>query len=202
MAETRVLTLADVSFVEANFSYWSGKAGDRERAWFQRAWYAIIKAGLAYYRTELERCQVAIRCMTLRCIYADFLHLALDDQGEPWLQDDAEALEIKAFQLGFLLSEKDKEWVKDEADEFEFYHQALQILTERERPRLFEALCQEFGSGQGSACDLFVSLWRIARQEPEEEVSHEEILESVGGGPYSEAFSFVVLDGFMCERWY
>jgi len=85
--------------------------------------------------------------MALRCIYADFLHLAIDDQGEPWLQDDAEALEIKAFQLGFLLSEKDKEWVEDEADEFEFYHQALQILTERERPRLFETLCQEFGSG-------------------------------------------------------
>jgi hypothetical protein len=75
------------------------------------------------------------------------------------------------------------------------------MLAARERPRLFEALCQEFGSGQGSECYLFISLWRIARQETEDEVSDEEILESVVGGPYSEAFSFV-MDGFVCERWY
>jgi hypothetical protein len=201
MAETRVLTLADVSLIEANFSYWTGEAGDREIAWFRRAWHAIIKAGLAYYRTELGRCQVAIRCIALRCIYADFLHLAIDDQGEPWLQDDAEALEIKAFQLGVLLREKDKEWVENETDEFEFYNEALRMLTDRERPRLFEALCKEFGSGQYSACDLFISLWRIARQETEDEVADEEILESGVGEPYSDAFLFV-MDGFMCERWY
>jgi len=55
MAETRVLTLADVSFVEANFSYWSGEAGDRERVWFQRAWHAIIKAGLVVNHRNFDR---------------------------------------------------------------------------------------------------------------------------------------------------
>lgn len=202
MAEKRTVTLADVSPIEANFSYWTEEAAVREIEWFRRAWQAIIKAGLADYRTELERCQVAIRCITLRFIYADFLHLAIDDQCEPWFRDDVEALGVKAFQLGILLKEEDRDWVENETDEFEFYDEALRILTDRERPRIFETLCKEFGGiHQYSNSDLFVSLWRIARQETEDEVSDEEILENAVDR-YNDAFCFVIMDGFICERWY
>jgi hypothetical protein len=66
--------------------------------WFQQAWGHIVKAGLAEYSTELERCQVAIRFMTLGVVYADFLHLLLEDNCEPWFRDTAEALE---WSMGF-----------------------------------------------------------------------------------------------------
>jgi hypothetical protein len=191
MKDKRTLSLADINPVLANFNYWSGEAGEREIEWFRHAWQAIIDAELADYQTDLERCQVAIRCIALHCIYTDFLSL-IDVDFEPYTQGDMENLEIKTFQLGVLLKEEDWELVKDETDEVQFCDSALKILMDRERPQIFEALCKKFGGRPEGACNLYISLWRIASQEEQEEVSDEEILEDV---QYNDAFMFV-MDGF------
>ncbi|MEP6934856.1 MAG: hypothetical protein ABI988_13105 [Nitrospirota bacterium] len=191
MLAPRTLEWDQLKHHATKFCYWTGEAANQELNWFHAAWGCVVKAGLAHYTTELERCQAAIRFLTLGYIYADFMHLLLEDNGEPWFRDTAQALDIRPFHLALLLDPEQKEAL---ADESECYDQALIELTNTNRSAIHKLLDNAFPEL------LYFAMRRIGLQE--EPLRNEEEVDLQGFDDAHAEACYFVLDKFHCERWY
>jgi hypothetical protein len=153
MAETRTLEWPDIEpAAREAFSIWVGQP---ELHWARQAWNLIVRAGLASYSGELERCRVGIRFLALGALYHDFCRIAWDESVPPEYEEWAGELEITPFRVGQLVGEQ-PDWDDDVDEQIE---DALRFLANSERSRIFRALCDGFGGTSA----LFVSLWRSSR---------------------------------------
>jgi hypothetical protein len=150
--ESRVLAWDEISHAaEEAFAIWSGQP---ELEWARCSWQALARAGLATYRNERERCQVAIRLLALAGLYHDFCAVAWEEYQEPQYVEWAEGLGIGPFRVGQLVG-GDRLWDTADDDDATFA-QALEHLVNEERQRVLASLREGYGDVSG----LFVSLWR------------------------------------------
>lgn len=81
MQQAKTLTWNDVAdAADLAFNIWVGQP---ELRWAKQAWELIIKAGLATYTNELERCKAVTRFLALGGLYHDFCKVAWDEKDEP-----------------------------------------------------------------------------------------------------------------------
>ena len=150
----KVLTWADVlPAAEKAFAIWMDHP---ERHWAKAAWKVLVRAGLAAYANEAERCQVVIRFIALAGLYHDFCQEAwgLPSHGYHLYLDWAQELSITPLRVGQLLG-RDPTWDKDYSED-ELVPGALKALTDRAREEVHSALLEGFGG----ISLLFASLWR------------------------------------------
>lgn len=151
---TTVLEWDDVQpAAERGFSIWSGGS---DLQWAKRAWGALVRAGLASYHGELDRCRIAVRFLALVGIYSDFCLAAFDEDAPPDYADLAAELDVSPFRVGQLAGEDDA-WDEPD-DEGTLVEDVLRSLADAARPEIVPTLRDAFGGVSG----LFVALWRTA----------------------------------------
>lgn len=146
------------------FNVW---AGEGQFLWAKQAWNAVVKAGLADYRDEIERHIVIIRLMTLATFYNEFRDLVWDEYFDreivsEWMQDEEFFHPIRIFQIigpDFYKDENIAHYFKNDSEfiignYLEIYVEALNDLIDRHRDEVFNALI----SGFGDEVNLFMSL--------------------------------------------
>jgi hypothetical protein len=168
---TNLLTWSELEHVaEEAFRVWT-TGGDL--AWARYAWDVLTRAGLANFRTEQDRCKVAIRFLALAGFYLEFCETAFEERIEPDYTGWAPELNVSPFRIGQLFSSAEVE----EDDELAV-ESALEHLVDEARAEVVGALVRGFGGRSG----LFVAMWRTAAAEEDDEAdaeSDEEILNAV-----------------------
>lgn len=144
------------------FSIW---VDHPELKWAKQAWKTIIRAGLAAYSNEDERCEAAIRFLALCGIYYDFCEVALEEYNEPDYGVWAEGLGITPLRVGLRLGYNADDWLNRYEDDESLYAEGVKCLADKAREEIFEALCKGFRSkpregSEGNEADLFLSLWK------------------------------------------
>jgi hypothetical protein len=144
------------------FSIW---VDHPEIKWAKRAWKIIIRAGLAAYSDEDERCEAAMRFLALCGLYYDFCEIALEEHREPEYGVWANDLGISAIRVGLRLGYNPDDWLNRYEDDEALYDEGVKCLANKARGEVFEALCKGFGDKsrdglEGNEADLFVSLWK------------------------------------------
>ncbi len=157
IAASNLLAWEDVlPTAQEAFSVWMH---GRELEWAQVAWGHIAAAGLTTYRSELERCRVAMRLLALAQLYLDWCSRADEQSEEDDLSSWAWELDIGTFRLGQLMS--DYPGMKGDDDD-DLRGAALRRLAAKERGNVHNALLTGF-EGENR---LFLSLWRINHPAP------------------------------------
>lgn len=128
--------------------------GGQEMAWARQMWTILAEQGLTAAPDELARHRTAIRFLTLARIYHDFCYHAWKNDLQPRLAEWAYYLELQPLRVGQLLGPDVP--LKNAASESETLEAALEELTRRERPVLFQAMVR----GLGTPSKVFVALWR------------------------------------------
>jgi hypothetical protein len=177
----------------AVFNVW---ADQPEMKWARKAWFHLRTKGLTSYRTDVERTMVLVRLGTLALMYREFCEIAFgESQGDfEWVQWDQ--LGIESSSLPQLVhpetdsNEADGRGAEDreegeiddgDADGDLDINDALQELSQRVRPEIYEALVDGFGDDSM----LFASLWRTVSHESLEDTVNEVTPEK------GEAFSWI-----------
>lgn len=171
--ETMVLRWEDVApAARLGFSIWSGGA---ELEWAGRAWSALVEAGLARYRGELDRCRAAVRLLALAGIYSDFCLAAFDEDSPPDYATLAAELDVGPLRAGQLVGD-DEAW-DDQVDEEALIEDVVRSLADAARPEIVPVLLRAFGGVSG----LFVALWRTTSSDDGADVDQDddEILNDV-----------------------
>jgi hypothetical protein len=154
------------------FHIWGGSP---ELRWAREAWDALIRAGLATYENEVERCEAAIRFMALAALYHDFCERAWDEGVSPDYLSWAEELRILPFRMGQLVGRE--EGFLDDSHEVE--HNALKFLADRAREEIVPALREGFHDiwpgPWSTSSGLFIALWRSREPKPDPSDPDEEI---------------------------
>ena len=157
---TKVLGWDDISdAARIAFAIWTGQP---ELEWARSAWTTLVRAGLANYRNERERCQAAIHFLTLAGLYHDFCAVAWKEFDEPGYRQWAEELCISPFRVGQLVSDEPS---CDEEDDDTAFRAALVHLVAKAREAVLASLLSGFGGVSG----LFGSLWRSGTTSAEAE---------------------------------
>ncbi|MCX6133019.1 MAG: hypothetical protein NTU47_04305 [Ignavibacteriales bacterium] len=159
-----VMTWEDVGPVAQNaLNVWVGGA---EQRWAERAWVAILDAGLAEYSTELERHKVGLRFISLCDIYLDFCKVGREEECESdysaWIAD----LGFSDFILGVLIGRSkdiDDNDIEDYASD-----DLIRVLASSVREEVVTAITKGLGGRNG----LFESLW-LSRFDEKETVDEE-----------------------------
>lgn len=178
------------------FAYWNEP--ESEIRFFKDVWNALDKESLMDYSNKFEKSKVVIRWLTIGFIYADFIHLLLYDDCEPWLMDDFDGQEIPTYYVALLLNDNNKDWCTDIEDEHDFLMQALEVLVENEKPIIHKVLTKHFQN------DLFAHFCRAGSSKFNLESSIGDVWNKINIEiePFSNAFMYVTQDQFLCERWY
>ena len=136
-----------------------------DRQWLLDAWGQLVEAGLASYRDDLERHLVIIRLITLAWMYHHFklkVHFGFE---EAWMWSNVDFFEmrnnfgISAFRMGQLAQPDrhlDRIFTYDTNDD-ELVDSMMPIIVQQQRPFLFNALVDAYGS----VAELFDSLWQV-----------------------------------------
>ncbi|MEP0775479.1 MAG: hypothetical protein HRF46_14110 [Acidobacteriota bacterium] len=128
--------------------------GGAEMSWARQIWELLAGLGLAAAPDELARHRVAIRFLALARVHHDFCYHAWKKDVEPRLAEWAYYLELQPLRVGQLLGpEVPLTGANTEAEALE---EALEELTRRERPVLFEGLVRALGNPS----KVFVAFWR------------------------------------------
>lgn len=128
--------------------------GGADLGWARQMWELLASQGLAAAPDELARHRVATRFLALARVYHDFSYHAWKKEIEPRLAEWAYYLELQPLRVGQLLGPE--VLLKGANTEAEVLEAALEELTRRERPVLFQALVKALGNPS----KVFVALWR------------------------------------------
>jgi hypothetical protein len=159
----KILAWRDIEGVAREaFSIW---VDHPEIKWAKRAWKIIMRAGLAAYSNEDERCEAAIRFLALCGLYYDFCEIGLEEHREPEYGAWANELGISAIRVGLRLGYSPDDWLNHYEDDEALYGEGVKCLADRAREKIFEALCKGFRDKlrdglEGNEADLFLSLWK------------------------------------------
>jgi hypothetical protein len=127
----------------------------RDRDWARQAWIVMGSFGLTAYANEIQRCQVALRFLTVASYYYRFCNTCFQKHLRLDLLDWPILLEINAVRLGQLLS--DRAGIGDrETDAIELFKAGILASIDRLGSEVISALENGFGSRK----QLFISLWR------------------------------------------
>ena len=129
--------------------------GRQELIWARHAWDQLDHAGLIEHGSELARHRTAVRFLALASIFREFCHLAWKKRVTANLYDWAVFLELQPVRIGQLLGPDAR--LPKKGKDTDILSAALEILVERERPVLHEALLAAYGS----ASKLFIAMWRV-----------------------------------------
>src|SRR2546429_185370 len=105
LRSAKVLAWSEVSpAAEMAFAIWLGHP---ELEWACSAWKVLVRAGLATYRNERQRCHVVIRLLALGGLYHDFCAIGWEEYIEPEYVHWAQELGVTAFRVGQLVGRDD-----------------------------------------------------------------------------------------------
>ena len=144
-----------------------------EMKWVRIAWRHLRAKGLTSYGTEVERTMVLVRLGTLSLMYREFCNVAFDEGTGDFDFVEWDRLGIEPSRLAQLVETETEpaEQYDEEAEDGFDSGKALQELSERVRPGIYEALKE----GLGNDSMLFASLWRTVHQGSLDDILNNEL---------------------------
>ena len=141
------------------FSIW---VDHPELKWAKQSWNLIVRAGLANFSNEIERCRAALRFLAMCGLYHDFCEVAWEETSYPEYAEWAEKLEIGIFRVDQLIG-PDSAWLNSDDEKEELFSEGVKSLADEARQKVFNVLCK----GYGNKSRLFLSLWKSKQSTPD-----------------------------------
>ena len=175
--------MAELTWADVDAAAKSAFAVYREPAelrWAKHAWAHVSAAGLTSFGTELERCRVCVRFLSLCGLYHDWWRVARAEG--PWTdyKEWADLLDMDAFRIAQLAGRDladdldGIDWRSADAD----LREALERLSNEARSAVARAIKKGFGGDSM----LFLSLSRSNEPTPEAAPGTDQLALALDGG--------------------
>lgn len=138
-----------------------------ERAWAEKAWDCLRRAGLTKFATVIEETRVRLRLVALAGLYADFCRIGCDEEFEKESGRWAYEMELSPFRVAQMVG-ADFESDANASDD-DLFDWAVARLVEQEREQIGKALVAGFGD-EGKLLDALFASAGFDRDEQDDDI--------------------------------